>query len=367
MSFNTGGELLPPLHARWVSELLGGPIPRESQATCGQCAMWSRSGEKPAPGSFHFDRVIKCCTYIPNIRNFLVGRVLGDIDPAAQSGRATTQKRITKRIGVTPLGLRQPPVYALLYENSERFFGRNKALRCPHYLEAEGRCGIWTHRNSTCATWFCKHVRGKVGHEFWRDSLHRLLLSVEEELARWCVLELHPTDDMLRQLTATAEWTSGNDSVTGESLDNKVNEEAYARLWGGWRGREEEFFARCAELVSPLSWSDVLAIAGPGVQAYAQLTQAAYRRLLSEDIPSVLTVGPIQLVNVRNGVARINSYDSYDPIDVPKAVMDLLYYFDGRPTRNALEAIATELGFNVEPELLRKLVDFGLLVRSDGT
>jgi hypothetical protein len=355
-------ESLPPLHAQWVTELLGGPIPCETQATCEHCAMWPRAGEAPAAASIHFDPVGKCCTYLPNIRNFLVGRILSDTTAAARSGRTTVEKRIAGRLGVTPLGLRQTPVYSLLYDNSERFFGRNRALRCPHYLEAEGRCGIWRHRNSTCATWFCKHVRGKVGHEFWRDSLHPLLLAVEEDLARWCVLELAPTDEVLRALVGTAEWTSGNEPVTGDSLDNRIDEETYARVWGDWPGRERDFFARCAELVTPLAWADIMAIAGPRVRAYAELTRQAYRRLLADDVPPALDVGPIQLVHVREGVARVNSYDSYDPLDVPRAVLELLLYFDGRPTEDALAAIEEERGLRVEPDLLRKMVDFGLLV-----
>ncbi len=359
---DTVGESLPPLHARWVNELLGAAIPRETQTTCAQCAMWPAPGETPAPGSFHFDPVIKCCTYLPNIRNFLVGRILSDKEPDAQAGRATVEKRIADGVGVTPLGLRQTPVYSLLYDNADQFFGRNRALRCPHYLEAGGRCGIWRHRNSTCATWFCKHVRGKLGHEFWRHSLHELLVAVEEDLARWCVLELRPSDEMLRELVATAEWTSGNETVTGEALDNKVDAEKYARLWGAWRGREGEFFSRCADLVTPLSWPDVLAIAGPRARVYARLTLEAYRRLVSDELPPALTVGPIQLVHVRNGVARVNSYDAYDPLDVPTAVMEILLYFDGRPTEEALAAIAKERGLSVEPALLRKMVDFGLLV-----
>lgn len=365
MGPDTGGERLPPLHARWVTELLGGAIPRETQATCERCAMWPSAGEKPSAGSFHFDSVIKCCRYIPNIRNFLAGRILTDTDPAAQAGRTTVEKRVAEGIGVTPLGLRQPPVFALLYDNSESFFGRARTLRCPHYLDTGGHCGIWRHRNSTCATWFCKHVRGKVGHEFWRNSLQDLLLAIEEDLARWCVLELHPTDAVLRELVATAEWTSGKDAVTGESLDNKVNQENYARVWGDWRGNEGRFFARCAELVNPLAWTDVLAITGPRVRAYPQLTKQAYGRLLSDDVPRALNVGPIQLVHVRNGVARINSYDGYDPLDVPTSVMELLYYFDGRPTEAALSAIAEERGLRLEPALVRKMVDLGLLVPAE--
>ena len=353
-----GSEPLPPLYARWVAELLGGAIPREAAATCDECAMCVSGAEAPGPGGIYFDRVVKCCTYLPELHNFLVGRILSDPDPAAQPGRSTVAKRIAAGIGVTPLGLAQSPVFSLLYRNSEDAFGQSRTLCCPHYLEEGGRCGIWRNRDSTCSTWFCKHVRGKIGWTFWRDSLHQLLLVVEEDLARWCVLELHPSDDTLRQVVAsTAE------AVTGESLDNRVNQETYACVWGEWRGREGEFFLRCAELVNPLSWAEVLAISGPKVRAYAQLTERAYGRLISDDVPPALLVGSIQLVQIQQGTTRVNTYSDYDPLDVPSIVMELLHYFDGRPTEDAIAAIAQERGFRLEPALVRKMVDFGLLVQ----
>jgi hypothetical protein len=46
--------------------------------------------------------------------------------------------------------------------------------------------------------------------------------------------------------------------------------------------------------------------------------------------------------------------------------MDLLHYFDGRPTESALAAIAGERGVRLDPALIRKLVDFKLLVAAEG-
>jgi hypothetical protein len=321
------------------------------------------TGEGAGAAHYYFDPVIKCCTYIPELPNFLVGRILSDDDPAAQFGRATVEKRIKDGFAVTPLGLAQPPVFSLLYRSSEQSFGRSSTLRCPHYIEDGGRCGVWRNRDSTCATWFCKHVRGNVGYTFWRESLHRLLLVVERDLARWCVLEMHPSNDLLEQLVASASWTSAAERVTGESLDSKVNQETYARLWGEWCARESEFFLRCAQLVSPLSWAEVLAIAGPEARAYAHLTKQAYNRLISDDVPPALNAGSIQLVQIQHEMTRVNTYNSYDPLDVPRIVMEVLHYFDGRPTEDALASIADERGIRLDLDLVRKMVDFGLLVQ----
>jgi hypothetical protein len=263
-------------------------------------------------------------------------------------------------IGVTPIGLMKSPVQALLYRNSSDAFGRAKTFRCPHYIEDGGRCGIWRHRNSVCTTWFCKHLRGQVGYTFWR-SLLQLLGQIEGEVAHWCVLELQLGDDALRHLMANG-WDGKADAITGDSLDNKIDPGAYAQIWGAWRGREHEFFGRCAELVRPLSFSDVLAICGPEARVHARLTQEAYRRLTSDDVPPVLEVGSMQLAQMTRAATRVSTYSGYDPLDVPNQVMELLPYFDGRPTADVLATIAEERGIRLEPALVRKLVDFMLLV-----
>jgi hypothetical protein len=318
--------------------------------------------DEPRADDYFFHPTLKCCTYVPELRNFLVGAILSDTDRAAQPGRATVEKRVAAGVGVTPLAVGQPPVYALLYSQAESAFGRSETLACPHYLGDGGQCGIWSHRDAVCATWFCKHVRGELGRAFWIHSFRDLLNAVESELARWCVLQLHPREDQLRHLVDTVAWKGGKETVTGYSLDGRVEQKAYAKIWGEWRGREAEFYRRCAELVNPLSWADVLAISGPTARAYAQLTKQAYRQLLSSEVPPALEVGSFRLVHVRNGITRLTSYSGYDPLDVPANVMDLLQYFDGQPTEDALAAIAAERGFLVEPDLLRKMVDFGLLV-----
>jgi hypothetical protein len=94
-------------------------------------------------------------------------------------------------VGVTPAGLEQPPAYGLLHRSAAGAFGRSVAMRCPHYRPDTGTCGIWRYRQSACSTWFCKYVRGAVGHRFW-TALRHLLEAVERSLVAHCVLELNP-------------------------------------------------------------------------------------------------------------------------------------------------------------------------------
>lgn len=359
-------EPLPPLYAMWLADLLDGPIPRESQAKCSNCVMCSSGATQPSGQTYLFNPESKCCTYIPALPNFLVGRILIDSDPAAQFGRGTVEKRIDERIGVTPLGLAQPALFKLLYNNSSQLFGLSRNLRCPHYsAEDGGRCGIWRNRYSTCATWFCKHVRGQVGYTFWRDCLQMLLQHVEHALTRWCVLELSFEEGTLRRLVASSHWRREDETVTGKLIDGKFDARAYAQIWGEWLGRERELYVRCAELVNPLSWKDVVAIGGPEVRAFAFLTQNAYRKLFCEEVPAKLTVGPMQLVQIQNGLSRVSTYSDFDPLDIPQSVMELLPYFDGCSTDHALAAIANERGVKLDHALVRKMVDFKLLVEPE--
>ena len=105
MTLGASDESLPPLYAGWLVQLLGETIPREERATCSACAMCARSGQEGTSKDYFFNPATKCCIYDPNLPNFLVGRILSDKDPAAETGRASLEQRIADAIGVTPLGV----------------------------------------------------------------------------------------------------------------------------------------------------------------------------------------------------------------------------------------------------------------------
>ena len=319
-------------------------------------------GAAPDAKRHYFDAVIKCCTYLPTLYNFLVGRALSDQDTSSAEGRASVEKRIAHGLGVTPLGLMQPPTYSLLYDESKNSFGKAKTLRCPHYIEDGGRCGVWRHRESTCATWFCKHVKGSTGYAFWREGLQALLQNVEINLARWCLMELKVSDELLSNAIGSGAWKADAATLTAEALDDRINPETYAKTWGEWQGREREFYIRCAELVEKLSWAEVLEICGPEARAHAQLTVKAFRTMTSDEVPAKLQVGTFELLHMQPGSMRLKTYSEYDPIDVPSAVMDVLPYFDGRPTADVVAEIAEEHGVKIEHALIQKMVQFDLLV-----
>src|SRR5512142_2026824 len=108
------GSSLPPLYAGWMEELLPGPIPPEHDTTCGDCPMLAPTGAEDGSGLFFLPDT-KCCTYVPTIPNFLVGRILDEEQAGRVPARETVETRMARRIGVTPLGLAPPPVFSVLY------------------------------------------------------------------------------------------------------------------------------------------------------------------------------------------------------------------------------------------------------------
>lgn len=354
---------LPPLYATWLSDALPGGIPAETKATCENCAMCQQSAPT-GPQTMFFKPNVKCCSYSPELANFLVGRILAEPDATAVPGRDKLVARIDNGLAVTPFGVVKPPVYDLLYSQASDFFGKSESMRCAYFIEEGGLCGVWRHRNSVCATWFCKHNRGATGFVFWR-TLQKLLSLVERSLAVWCILQLDLGAKSLQRLFPLDSSANGRTALDANQLDGRKDESDYRRMWGNWLGREVEFYQACGQLVGGLSWQQVLEIGGADLQAVAQLTQEAYRNLMSEEIPTRLQGGAFRIVRTGGERHLVESYSSYDPLTMPRQLLDVLDYFDGRPTAEAVQAIFDERDLNLTPALVRKLADFQILLPSE--
>lgn len=352
---------LPPLYAAWMDEALsGGHIPSETDATCNNCAMLPDDKEQTDSNQY-FNPQTKCCTYLPELHNFLAGRILSDENPAFTKGRATVEARLKASIGVTPLGIGSTSLYSLLYNNSSDLFGRAGSMRCPHYIEEEdGQCGVWKNREAVCATWFCKHTRGMTGKNFWMRIL-QLLLFIEKNVSLWCVTKLDIGTDALQTLLPLFKSTN-NAKPTAKEIDGKHDEKLYRVKWGSWFGREAEFYKECALLVSDLKWSDIKNICGPELQIHIQLLQEAHQKLVSEELPQRLKVGSFRLSGMEQGAFAVGTYSNYDTMRLPQSVIGILAYFDGRPVEDVLDEIMEKEKLRVSLSLVRKLVDFGLLV-----
>lgn len=358
---------LPSRYAAWMDELLAEELPHETRATCGDCAMCGASSSLPSAGpdsrsdGRFFEPEVKCCSFLPTLWNFLVGDLLADESPEAEAGRATVERRLAAGVAVTPLGLDRPPVYGALYRHISSAFGQTQSMRCPHYLSESGRCGVWRHRESTCATWYCKHERGALGKAFW-DRLRHLLKTAEESLARWCVLELDLGAAAVAALFPVSHSDESGAAMTGRDFDNLPDPIRHRRLWGRWAGREREFYQAAAVLARPLNWQQVSALGGSQLALQALLVREAFQALTSKDLPDRLKVQSVQFAPLDSERCLVMTYSPLDPLRMPIRLAQALHHFDGRPTREAVEAIERDHGFQVTASLVRKLVDYRILV-----
>jgi hypothetical protein len=340
---------LPLLYAPWLRAAAGGSIPKETVATCDNCVMLSPP--EGAADTTYFHPAVKCCTFQPNIPNFLAGRILSDSDPSIGEGRAAFERRIARRVAVTPSHVGSGAVFNLLYKNTPNAFGRAPALRCS-YLTSEGGCGVWKYRPGVCATWYCKHVRGQTGRRFWQLA-DKLLREVEQQLALHCLAEMKVGAAEVSDLARLAPDVS--------ELEGEIDWAAYRRMWGEWAGREMDFYRACARLVEGLGWEEVVDTCGPRVRILAELVRDAHAHIGSETIPERLCLRDFKINGFEKGRFRVTTYSEFDPLLLSEALTRVLRYFDGRPTDEALSSILTEQGVRLAPSLVRRLVDFGIL------
>jgi hypothetical protein len=356
---------LPVVYDRWIKAIIQAPLPEESEATCDNCVMCSCSGEPVDNDQSFFDNNTKCCTYTPTLSNFMVGAILLDTTSSMTKGRATLVERLDKGLGVTPVAVQPPPAYKLLYRHSQHAFGRNSTLRCPHLDCTKGTCTIWPYRDPNCATWFCKHYRGKIGQAFWRAALH-FLNAVTSEISLWCVLQLNPGDEALALIDAIRERSNSCENLAPNELDGRLDATTARKVWGRWWQRQSAFYMECGKMVTNLNFQEVERICGPGLQISYRLLKEAYNKLQEPHIPTHLRIGRFQVEEANVDTVRVWSYSRFDPLDLPVPVFMALSYFDGRPTEEALAMVEHDLGTHLDDQSLGMLIDFGMLKLRQG-
>lgn len=349
---------LPAPLDRWATELLGAAPPAERHATCENCAMCSSEPAQPGLRRITFSPRTRCCTYRPPLANHIVGRLLAD--PLMRAG-------IAPRLAAgeaTPLGVRVPAVYQLLYRHARAAaFGRAESLRCPHQRD-DGGCGIWQHRPAVCATWFCKHERGALGAAMWQQ-LRDTFMAAERALAWWCLDQLGLPPDARR---------AAADAMDAETLDAGALDAAApalappplapahdAALWGTWAGRASEFYRACAELVAPLGWNAVERIGGAELAAHAAAARRAAAVHAELSLPGHLAAGRFSVIGARDARLWVSTYDDFDPLEVAPELLAFVARCDGRATEDIAAEHAAATGLPVPRRTLRTLVDFGIV------
>lgn len=345
---------LPPLHGAVFLALTGLPNPRsEPRATCGDCVMCAgvqRSGTRVA-----FSPDSKCCTYIPNLPNFLTGRAL------AGPGRQSVLDRIGRRAAVTPLGLGLSQQDLRRLVGTQSHFGQD-VVRCPHYVEESQGCAVWESRNAVCSTWFCQHERGATGVRFWH-AVRDLLTAVEEQVAHRCLRGRGLPEAQAAAVTAhraamreTIARANAGEELPGSAADD-TSGEWYSRMWGAWEGREEEWFAGCAASVGDLD-SGQLASTLDGVRRLVDEVGRSWADLQEHEVPGRLLFTPGTGTESTTDLLRLIGYSPFDPLILPAGLEPSLWLLDGRPVADVLAEIERSGLAPLDDEVLARLHDF---------
>ena len=259
------------------------PLPDEVRADCAACPMLEAAG----PRVFHADA--RCCTFHPDLPNFLVGRLLRQ---GGTSARAVL-RRLQLSDGVSLGGISPSEAYSARYaEDRAHGFGKDVHLRCPYWVGGDLACGVWSDRGAVCRTWFCLHVDGPRGHRLWLRARKALTL-VEHRLARWCL-----------------------DQAQGRPVPTTTRE------WVAW-------FWACAELVDRV---DASRLTTPEIEdAWARVREVAGPLARPDDLPDVLL--PTVRLRRRDGdLVWLAGYSPFDGIVVPFGVFGFLSLLDGGGT-----------------------------------
>lgn len=311
---------------RAFTSLIGSwSFPAEALSTCGDCAMKPRVGvPEDAPWAPSFTSPARCCTYHPELANFLAGRVLR----RGNAGSDHLRARLRLREGVIAEGIRAPASYKGRYlEAFGGGFGHDDALRCPYWSDAPGEglgCTVHLDRDAVCRTWHCRVGGGARAHAAWM-ALKETLACVEVTLANRCVAELPGVPD----------------------------DDAEPVVYERW-------FVRCADHVEALDDAAIDALRGEHLDALLGKLDAAIGRR-EAPMPEILMPTVSDWAVHATGVT-LTSWSTYDPVEAPAWVFQLLALLDGRtPWRRAKATLEATLGAPVGDDVFVTLYRRGLV------
>lgn len=313
-------EQLGVVFSSVIPELERWHFKTEGFATCSDCAMRPRQTDQALPEHrlvFHAEA--RCCTYHPDLANFLAGRALRRGGLGAEKIRARLEHPDTRYA----TGIVRPPEQEALYlEFGKESFGNHEVLTCPYWVSGEYNCTIYADRNAVCRTWHCKSVDGARGHAVW-TALKLLLLELEAMLARIVIVEEPPSQD------------------------------ASLETWVNW-------YIACADRVDLLDAATLQTLRTPRLEhLISELAQALGVR--DATLPEVVTPSISQWFIEPNSVA-LTAWSGYDLVDAPTWIFELLSRMEGTTTwRAAKTATETAIGAPISDDLIHTLHRRGLL------
>jgi Fe-S-cluster containining protein len=348
---------MPPLYGPLLSSFFDRAPIVETRATCDDCAMCDKSqpsakGSREELETAFFRPDLKCCTYHPTLPNYLVGAVLLDPSSDLSIGKERIREKILGRTGVTPEWLAAPRKFLVLLDAArESSFGRSEKLLCPYYVREGGRCSIWRHRESVCATFFCKHTAGETAHTFW-TLLKRYLYHVERTLAHYAARRVDPE---------LMEPNLPRDTLTREDLEDLPPRD-YEGLWGTWMGREEAFYQECAKQVGALDRESFVRLVDEGAGALLlAATTAAYEPVAAPRLAPRLVLNREMRVIPAAGGVGVTTYSRYDSLFLTDDLYQLLGQFSDEPVALVIDRLQREHGVEIPESLVLELQIHGVL------
>lgn len=350
---------LPELYRRFLPEIFQQPVPIETFATCSNCIMLCEDESKSALTRPRYRPDTKCCTYQPDLPNYLIGALLSNTDPMLEDGRQRIRERIRRRTGVSPLGIHAPRLYNVLYRHGvKRGFGQSKALLCPYYRSADGACTIWKFREAACSTWFCKTVSGNAGRELW-TATKTYLAAAQNALVHYTLTKAGLTniEDLYRQFRDPEQ---DNGYLSANDLDGLPPPDGeYMAAWEDWAGDEESFYVQCYEWIQELDRPQFETLMGAAHEPLLAELQA--KRDVARHIPERLKRNDALPFEARDDDwCSVILAGSDVTMDLPIVLIDS---FDGhRTTAEVRRHLQEETGLEIEDELLLTLYQHHVLL-----
>lgn len=208
-------------------------VPKERKVNCENCNKVHTGGYSPT---------IKCCTYFPQIPNFMLGLALKD-DACRES-----VLEIIEAGWVLPEGTIQPPIGVQLFadEYVKDRFGSSVLLRCPFLDKEHHNCRVYAYRSAVCASFFCENEHGDPGDNYW-EALQEFVRQAEIALYQWAMTEAGIDSVLYNQrLDSLADKLPSLHKEDNGSWAKWVRE----YLFGDFFGKEVVFLEKCAQLVS---------------------------------------------------------------------------------------------------------------------
>jgi len=347
--------MLPPVYRPLFDEFFDKEKVIETRAKCDTCSMCNHGDPSPVPMEY-FRSDTKCCTYFPQLPNYLVGAVLADPSPEQAEGKKRLRKIIASRIGITPWWVNRSGKMQLIFSAYSDGFGRAESLRCPLYDQhnPEASCTIWRHRETVCMTYYCKYNGGQRGYEFW--------VAFKDYLAQ---VQAYTVKFAAEAVDRSVIEPPFKKNLTVEEIDDLPPKDSdYAKWWGKWAGREEEFYIKCHEWLESVPKEQFAMNIDAIAPVKQKLDETKHRYSLLEQklIPANLVRNARMREHHVGEKVVVTTYHRYDSFSLDKDLYDVVGMFRSNESlQENLDRLKGE-GIELAPDLIEFLFAAGVLV-----